>query len=758
MRRTFHVLFFGVLLLVMEGCKYEKNKSQSSINTVHPALEMLPIPLGLGVNIHFYEGNKNDLALLHAAGIGIVRMDVSWSGIEKSPGIYDFSKHDKLIQELDKQEIRLLFIIDYGNPLYNNGLPPATREDLNAYAKFCSALTKRYADKNIIWELWNEPNLNHFWPPEPNVNDYMRFCKTMVQEIRKSNPDACIIAPATSGFDMKFMETCFKQGLLELVDGVSVHPYRNANLSPETTFDEYQLLTILIDQYKPNRKSIPILSGEWGYSTTHLSRDLQGRYLARQWLSNLATNVPISIWYDWHDDGQDPKEAEHNFGTLTWDYKEKPSFVAMKTLIKQFNGYHVIGRIGLGSIDDYLLMFQKKDSLKLAIWTTSFVHNISLEQDTQISQGVDYLGKTLSRLSNKKVDISNAPIYLTIEKPYPAWIKLIEEIYNLTNTEIESVVQSILKNDERNKLALEISEYLREENTMDKQAALYSLIILAKKVNTEDALSIYHLILEVSDDLQSNKSALFEITRISSKKSLEIVSKKKDNPGLMMEASLYYLNLAFKMFIAGENDQAEKLLMDALKLYPSLYSVERVLSVMKKNNKDMDPDISKKMARIAGFLNNWKVIGPFPNKNNYDQPTIFPTEMLVDFSQPVSLDSISIEWQNIELDGIFPILPFADLYGRKQLSAYAYAEINILEDMHGILKTGSNDGVVCWLNEEKVHENFIGRSLVIDEDIINVHFKKGKNKVLLKVLNRGNNWEACLRVCDSLGVPLNLNN
>ena len=74
----------------------------------------------------------------------------------------------------------------------------------------------------------------------------------------------------------------------------------------------------LIDQYAPKGKQIPILSAEWGYSAAWKDFDetKQGKMLPRQWLVNLANDVPLSIWYDWHDDGTDPKEPEHHFGTV----------------------------------------------------------------------------------------------------------------------------------------------------------------------------------------------------------------------------------------------------------------------------------------------------------------------------------------------------------------------------------------------------------------------------------------------------------
>jgi len=389
---------------------------------------MMPVPAGLGVNIHFYKGNENDLRMLAEAGIGIVRMDVSWESSEKAPGQYDFRHYDELIKDLEHRNIRLLFIIDYGNKHYDKGLAPHTPEGRAAYATFCAALVKRYAGKKIIWELWNEPNI-HFWKPVPNVKDYMAWCKAVVPAIRQADPSACIIAPATSAIPLPFLEACFKDGLLELVDGVSVHPYRDGRRGPETAVPEYGRLRALIDQYVPASangkpaKSIPILSGEWGYSTTDISREQQGKYLARQWLTNLSFHIPISIWYDWHDDGQDPKEKEHNFGTVTWDYQPKPAYTAMKTLVGQLRGYQPVGRIEQGGGDDYVVAFWRGDELKLAVWTTGRPHELDLGADVKVTAVVDHLGRPGALPQGSRLHIDDAPRYLTIGAPVPARLR-----------------------------------------------------------------------------------------------------------------------------------------------------------------------------------------------------------------------------------------------------------------------------------------------------------------------------------------------
>ena len=66
----------------------------------------------------------------------------------------------------------------------------------------------------------------------------------------------------------RFLEECFRAGLLEHLDAVSVHPYRSYDRGPETAGANYARLRELIKKYAPAAKrSLPILSGEWDYAT-----------------------------------------------------------------------------------------------------------------------------------------------------------------------------------------------------------------------------------------------------------------------------------------------------------------------------------------------------------------------------------------------------------------------------------------------------------------------------------------------------------
>jgi hypothetical protein len=192
-----------------------------------------------------------------------------------------------------------------------------------------------------------------------------------------------MIGPATSGIDFDFLEACFKAGLLEYWSGVSVHPYRRA--APESAADDYCRLRALIDSYAPvkdnDKKQIAIVSSEWGYSTVWrgMSEEVQGQMLVRSMLTNLGNDIPISIWYDWQDDGFDAKEPEHHFGTVSHTYHAgrvpvydpKPAYLGVQTLTKILSGYHFQKRIDAGEEDDYVLEFANSAGVVLAAWTVS---------------------------------------------------------------------------------------------------------------------------------------------------------------------------------------------------------------------------------------------------------------------------------------------------------------------------------------------------------------------------------------------------
>jgi hypothetical protein len=237
------------------------------------------------------------------------------------------------------------------------------------------------------------------------------------------------VGPASASFPWEFLETFLQSGVLEYIDGVTVHPYRDKTKPPETAAADFEKLRQMIDHYGPasKKKPLPILSGEWGYSTYEkgVSLEQQAEFAVRQQLSNLLNGVPLSIWYDWKNDGPDPKDNEHNFGTVFPDLKPKPVYEAIQKLTRELAGYRIARRIPLESDKDYLLACTNGvGAQKLISWTSDKSHTISVSNGLLGVKSVTVRAKTgpnsvQPRLDSLGLELLSEPQYIQWLSPAP---------------------------------------------------------------------------------------------------------------------------------------------------------------------------------------------------------------------------------------------------------------------------------------------------------------------------------------------------
>lgn len=386
----------------------------TSLNAAQSGLPAFVVPDCLGVNIHFTGTEREQVDKIADGGFKFIRMDFVWVDIEKKNGEYDFKAYDELVDSLATKGIRALFILDYGNPLYDKGAAPNTDEGRAAFAKFAAAGAAHFAGRGVLWELWNEPN-GGFWRPQANVEDYVKWAKTVYPALKKADPGCTVLAPALAGWDLGFLENVFKLGLLEAADVVSLHPYGSGK--PEDAAILYGKARELIGKYAPKGREYPLVSGEWGYSSCNkgVPVETQADYIARQFLSNMANGVRLSIWYDWRDDGPDPNENEHRFGTVAQDMSDKPAYVAAKTLTTELKGYAFANRIRTGPDDDYLALFRKGGDYRLAAWTTGEPHAVTLPLDVKEVEIVSRSGqRTKTEVKDGKLELklTGSPQYV----------------------------------------------------------------------------------------------------------------------------------------------------------------------------------------------------------------------------------------------------------------------------------------------------------------------------------------------------------
>jgi hypothetical protein len=151
----------------------------------------------------------------------------------------------------------------------------------------------------------------------------------------------------------------------------------------------------------------------------------QAALLAREFLTNLANGIPISIWYDWRDDGSDPNDPEDHFGLVRNSYQPgrdpvyepKAAYRAARTFSEYFNGYVFQERLPAGRDDDYVLVFTKSGDRRLAAWSTSgTAHRINISMDHGEFRITRHTGESAGSVSagpnGISVEVSTQPVFI----------------------------------------------------------------------------------------------------------------------------------------------------------------------------------------------------------------------------------------------------------------------------------------------------------------------------------------------------------
>ena len=161
------------------------------------------------------------------------------------------------------------------------------------------------------------------------------------------------------------------------------------------------------------------------------------------------------------------------------------------------------------------------------------------------------------------------------------------------------------------------------------------------------------------------------------------------------------------------------------------------------------------------FLRSWLLCGPFPLQGiDESAPDVvhlpgFETDFLrahggeadprVQDGQVEAFEGGSNTWFLYTSDKFEVDLDVA-ISDKPLVVGYGYCEIESPNDQVWILALGSNDGCRVWLNGEQIWDYTEGRTVTADDDLIAVTLHKGRNTLLLKVEERGNNWGFCIRL------------
>jgi Cellulase (glycosyl hydrolase family 5) len=311
------------------------------------ARESTPVQVSLRTGLndpHLLEASlagqrERRLDAIQRAGATWVRFDVQWEDLQPAAhGPLDrrfLGDLDELIAGVAQRGLRAIAILERA-PCWavrrgalcgdRGNSPPADARD---YGTVLAALATRYAMQPVVWEMWNEPNLDYFFDSSDNARDYTALIRSAYPMAKAAAPGVTFLAGALSLADDDFLASMYRHGAKGHFDAVSVHPYSSSVIDDSSPYGLRLGVPAARATMLAHRDDKPIWLTELGWSSTGRDTEqVQGRRLAQAY--EMIAQWPYVAAAVWYETADARGAGSDGFGLYRANWTPKPAFEAFR--------------------------------------------------------------------------------------------------------------------------------------------------------------------------------------------------------------------------------------------------------------------------------------------------------------------------------------------------------------------------------------------------------------------------------------------
>lgn len=279
----------------------------------------------IGVQVKIQSFTAADAAQIKAAGFSFVRFGV-WS--------------DSLTAKAYQKQVSDAFAAagSAGLPVLLTvraikALPATSPAELNAagatFANAVTGLEKSWSSQLVAIEIWNEPDLETYWPTRNFDTTFVPFMAGMCKAF-EGQPQTTprvgfgFARPPSAGSASTVALKSIVSDYPKCLNAVSYHPYgmTATQISNAQTFIQQNF-------------NLPGVISEWGVSALASNGGPEGQATRiNAFIADVKRlNIPLTSIYEWRNSDSGSNDREKNFGFLTSDGQPKPARLSVEGLL-----------------------------------------------------------------------------------------------------------------------------------------------------------------------------------------------------------------------------------------------------------------------------------------------------------------------------------------------------------------------------------------------------------------------------------------
>lgn len=292
-----------------------------------------------------WEITARQLDIARDAGATTIRIDMWWGALQDESGDWDFTAADMILDLIEERGLRALPILCYNGPGWEQSAV-ITAENREAFGEYVHQMVTRYSGRVQWWQVWNEPNIEPFWSPDPDPELYTLLLREAATRAREADPNVRLVGMNTAGADIDFMEASYRHGASHYLDAVAFHHY---NAEADESVLEEQIRSVRRVMRRHGDGDKPLMMTEFGLSTgpspviATSNPEFQASWLVKKHLVARAAGVSQAFWFKLMDDPDEPAPDGY-WGLLKSDFSPKPSAHAYEVMTTNLGGLRLLGQ------------------------------------------------------------------------------------------------------------------------------------------------------------------------------------------------------------------------------------------------------------------------------------------------------------------------------------------------------------------------------------------------------------------------------
>ena len=246
---------------------------------------------------------------------------------------------------------------------------------------------------------------------------------------------------------------------------------------------------------------------------------------------------------------------------------------------------------------------------------------------------------------------------------------------------------------------------------------------------TEEKIGMYQEAMHLAPNVNEKKTVLSALANIKTFAALQMAADYLQDKALQQEAEVAVVRIAEGTY--SSHPQKTKTVLQ------EVIQISKDDSVRRQARK-----LIEQIRQFEDYITAWHFSGP------YTKQGLGPQKLFDTVFEPET-DPKNVKWQ---------IMPFATNKNKPWLleldkaiggsDRVAYLRTNVWSPTRqkARLELGSNDGIKVWLNGQVVHANNTTRTITPGQDIAEVTFRQGWNRLMMKITQSGGTWSACARL------------